>query len=113
MLEEQLVLVQSERDDLQRDVKDSTSAFSSSYVMSERLMTAERELYGVRAQLAQASAERSSLQENAMELRSAKADQDRELQEAVNRCDHMDKVRGPAGTCQLRLLTHQARVEHN
>lgn len=96
-LERQLVQVQQERDDLQKDVealclKDSSAMHKSSSVMSGRLVSAEKELRSVKAQLAQADAERASLQEDSIQLRSTKGDLERDLLDASSRCEHLEKV---------------------
>lgn len=94
-LERQLVQVQQERDDLQEDVealclKDSSAMHKSSSVMSGRLVSAE--LRSVKVQLAQADAERASLQEDSIQLRSTKGDLERDLLDASCRCEHLEKV---------------------
>lgn len=95
-LEKQLAAVTRERDDLHRDVEAlclsrGSHMFSSSYVISEKLVNLEEELKQLRKECKSATQQRDSLQEDIQQLRSMKRQAEVGWQEEKKRTAALDR----------------------
>lgn len=115
-LERQVAQLLQEKEDLQRDVENlclsaGSNMFSSSYVLSERIYSAEKELSLVKSQLTKVMQERDNFKEDIVQFKNSKKAVDNSWKDEMKKNQQLEKELMFYQSQSTKLLAERDQAE--